>query len=39
MGAAGSKWDNEALFMVTNDGAVKIEWSYKVSLWKVVSSK
>jgi hypothetical protein len=32
MGAASSKWDNQALFMVTNDGAVKIEWPYKVSL-------
>jgi len=39
MGAASSKWDNQALFMVTNDGAVKIVWPYMVSLWKVASSK
>jgi len=39
MGAASSNWDNQALFMVTNDGAVKIVWPYKVSLRKVGSSK
>jgi len=28
MGAASFKWDNQALFMVTKDEAVKIVWPY-----------